>query len=262
MDKNDMEKLMDRYKKEMLDFRRRNGAAFYETANEQEKGIFDAASGGDSYERDRSDPLGDAEMQTPEESNFVSKEAVRAQSNSASTPTEPQTPNADGVVDAVESLRRRCAGVNASSSEEQRRRCAEVNRFLSENAQSGILRIETYASDRVFGVGSTRVMIFLPLESGNVTVFDGITDISGLTDRVRLPAPNRELSMTPRGDKVLPFAEYSVYVEHPSYVRAIFNNVPVFSGIESIQPVQMLAKVDGVSEPEPIAVDETSVNTL
>ncbi len=260
MDRNDMEKLMDKYKKEMLEFRRRNGEMLYETANEQEKGMLDAAAGNESYERDRSDPLGI--QSEPEEESTPYQPAVRAQSNSIQMQEQSTETDSRGIVDAASALRRRCENVNAQSSEEQRRKCTEINDFLSRNPQTGILRINTFASEQAFGVGSTRVMVFLPLESGNVTVFDGITDVSGLTDGVRLPAPDKELSQSPSGNKTLPFAEYTVYVEHPSYVRAIFSSVPVFSGIESIQPVQMLAKVDGVSDPEPIAVDEAPTNTL
>ena len=105
-------------------------------------------------------------------------------------------------------------------------------------------------------------MVFLPLDSGNITLYDGITDISGSSERIILPAPSRSLSMTPNNGKALPFATYTVYVEHPSFVRALFNNVPVFSGIESVQPVQMLAKVEGLSEPDPIIVNESGSSTL
>lgn len=265
MDKTEMEKLMDRYKREMIEFRRRNGEMLYETADEKERGMMDASMGRNSYERDRSDPL---KSNMPQEESAVQEkqpEAVRAQVNAAPMQEPTVRMTTDGIVDGTAMLRERCAGIssNSSATAEQRQRCREISDFLARNAENGILRIETSASDRTFGVGSARVMIFLPLESGNVMIFDGLTDISGLTDRVRLPAPNRELSMSPRGEnRALPYSEYSVYVEHPSYVRAVFSNVPVFSGIESIQPVQMLAKVAGVNEPEPIAVDESSTNTL
>ena len=105
-------------------------------------------------------------------------------------------------------------------------------------------------------------MIFLTLPSGNVAVFDGLSDISGSTPSIILPAPSRELSQSPNDGGVPPFSTYMVYVEHPSYVRALFNNVQVFSGVESIQPVQLLAKAVGTDEPEPIIVDEARRNTL
>ena len=60
----------------------------------------------------------------------------------------------------------------------------------------------------------------------------------------------------------MPYAVYTVYVEHPSFVRSIFSNVPVFSGVESIQPVEMLAKVEGLNEPEPIIINEAGFGAL
>jgi hypothetical protein len=105
-------------------------------------------------------------------------------------------------------------------------------------------------------------MVFLPLESGNITLFDGITDISGSSERIVLPAPPRSLSSSPNNGNVLPYSAYTLYIEHPSFVRSLFNNVPVFSGIESVQPVQMLAKVAGMNEPDPIIVNESGSAVL
>ena len=107
-------------------------------------------------------------------------------------------------------------------------------------------------------------MVFVELPSGNVAVFDGLTDNDGNTVSIKLPAPPVELSQTPQtgNNPRLPYAVYSVYVEHPGFVRAVYTNVPVFSGIESIQPVRMLAKTEGVNEPEPIMVDEKNRSSL
>lgn len=243
MDKTEMEKLMDRYKREMLEFRRANPS-----------GTDTDAETGNVRERDRSDPLPLREDEQPQ--------AVPAQTQPA-VPVRNPVFTAEDVTDVRRKLADSCEGVESgNASPEQKRKCGEINRFLNENKESGVLSVQAFASDRVFGIGSARVMIFLPLASGNVTLYDGITDISGLTDKVRLPAPSRELSQSPGGNKALPYAEYSVYVEHPDYVRSVFTNIPVFSGVESIQPVRMLAKVEGTSEPEPIVVNETAFGNL
>ena len=172
----------------------------------------------------------------------------------------------DGAVDVSKYLRENCAKVasDPNATAEQKARCRDIGDFLSVNSEKGTMRVETFAGDRAFGVGSSRVVIFLPLKSGNVAVFDGITDINGNTGDISLPAPPKEIGLTPQknGSTVLPYSVYSVYVEHPGYVRAIFTNVPVFSGIESIQPVRMLAKSEGTQEPAPIVVDQSNRNQL
>lgn len=147
---------------------------------------------------------------------------------------------------------RRAAGV-AAGEEQDSALCGELDSFLSANTAKGTMSVETYASDRVFGIVNARIMVFIPLESGNVLIFDGLTDIDGTSRRIELPAPSKQTSLSPNA-KGLPYAGYTVLVEHPDYVRAVFFNVPVFEGIESIQPVQMLARASGTDEPNPIIV--------
>lgn len=259
MDKREMEKMMDKYKAEMLEFSRRNNMSGYpdslgDTKDSREKAMMDALENSETFERDRSDPLPLEEADGETES----EDAVPAQ---VRLPVEEIQPDlSDKRVDVAAVLRESCSRISANSSAEQRAKCNDINEFLNANNERGTLRVEAFASDRAFGVGSARVMVFLELPSGNVAVFDGLTDIDGQSDTVILPAPPRSLSQTPQnGDNPkLPYAVYSVYVEHPSYVRAVFSNVPVFSGVESIQPVRMLAKASGLPEPDPIEVDESS----
>ena len=254
MDKREMERLMDKYKAEMLEFSRRNNTTNYPKQDEREKEMSEAIEENNTFERDRSDPLPKEEEEV---SNEINVEAVPAQ-------TQPmQTENTAAVntsPDVAQSLRRSCERLPSDASSEQKQRCRYINDFLAENRESGSLKVETYAADRSFGIGSARVMVFIELPGGNVAVFDGITDNDGTTESIILPAPPRELSQSPQtgSNPRLPYSTYSVYVEHPDFVRSVFTNVPVFSGVESIQPVRMLAKVDGVDEPEPIVVNEGS----
>ena len=258
MDKIEMEKLMDKYRAEMLEFSRRNNMSGYpdtlsNTNDAREKAMKDALDKSETFERDRSDPL--PEISADDERD---ESAVPAQ---VRLPAEERPPVlSDESVDVAAVLRESCARLSPETSAEQRAKCNEINEFLNTNSERGTLRVEAFASDRAFGVGSARVMVFLELPSGNIAVFDGLTDIDGQSDTVILPAPPRSLSQSPQNGEnpKLPYAVYSVYVEHPSYVRAVFSNVPVFSGVESIQPVRMLAKASGLPEPDPIEVDETS----
>ncbi len=262
MDKTEMEKMMDKYKAEMLEFSRRNNMSGYPSSiadsnDKREKAMKDALENSQTYERDRRDPLPETDAD-----NEKAEIAVPAQ---VQLPVEETSPVvSDKSVDIVAVLKENCSRIGADASAEQKAKCNEINDFLNTNTERGTLRVEAFASDRAFGVGSAKVMVFLELPSGNVALFDGLTDVNGQSDTISLPAPPRSLSQSPQnGDNQrLPYAVYSVYVEHPNYVRAVFTNVPVFSGVESIQPVRMLAKADGLPEPDPIAVDETSSVTL
>ena len=269
MDKREMEKLMDKYKAEMLEFSRRNNTRGYpiasmgeENRDEREEAMSEALEKDIPFERDRSNPLPEqpamptiAEQETPPQNTTPQPEMF---SNEA----EPQIPQE--TTDAAQNLKRICSGIGQNSTSELRERCRDINDFLAANPESGSMRVEAYSGDRAFGIGSARVMVFVELPSGNVAVFDGLTDNDGNTVSIKLPAPPGELSQTPQTGKNprLPYAVYSVYVEHPGFVRAVYTNVPVFSGIESIQPVRMLAKTEGVNEPEPIMVDEKNRSSL
>lgn len=257
MDRREMERLMDKYKAEMMEFSRRNTFSDSSPSNNDEKvkEMNEAIEDNGTFERDRSDPL-PLDEQPREEPQIV----LPAQSSSVTQEAEQSDISA---VDVAENLRRACASVNDDSSTEQRQRCRDINEFLSANPEKGSLKIQAFASDQSFGIGSARVMVFVELPSGNVAVFDGLTDIDGITQPVILPAPPRSLSQSPGASGArLPYAVYSVYVEHPDFVREVFTNVPVFSGVESIQPVRMLAKSEGLEEPAPIAVDESGFTAL
>ncbi len=273
MDRREMEKLMDKYKQEMLDFQRKNNirshtADNYENAeiDEREKMQDDALRNNTPYERDRSDPLPMNKMQevTPPEMDEDENEEPAAVPAQVNMPAENQVIVNATDNDVAAALRRGCTLLPENTPAENRAKCRDINDFLAANEESGTLKVEAFVSDRAFGVPNARVMVFLELPSGNVAVFDGLTDIDGVTDTIRLPAPPKSISQSPQSaqNPRLPYSVYSVYVEHPYYVRAVFTNVPVFSGVDSVQPVRMLAKAEGLDEPTPIVVDESSQNTL
>ncbi len=269
MDRRDMEKLMDKYKAEMLEFSKRNNVSGYPNANnqpvdERERLQNEARAENRPFERDRSDPLPMQEQSPPEQSMPQEEEPEQQAAPVQVQMLMPETsaPSAEEI-DVARMLRENCARIAPNATPEQRERCRDINDFLVANNESGTMKVEAFAADRSFGVGSARVMIFVELPSGNVAVFDGLTDVNGITQVVRLPAPPRELAQSPQAPgSRLPYSVYSVYVEHPAFVRSVFTNVPVFSGIESIQPVRMLAKSAGAGEPEPIVVDESSRSSL
>lgn len=270
MDNRDIEKLMDKYKKEMLEFSKKNSSVSYSSRSSAEVAVPDeretvfanAIQNGSAVQRDRRDPI-ISEAETPE---TVKKtvEIPEYTSSVADSFSPDLISGTQADYDVRRNLIRECENITSdpNATPEQKLRCAEITSFLSDHKENGMLRVEAFASDRVFGISSARVLIFLPLPSGNITLFDGLTNINGETASVRLPAPAKSLSLTPSDNKVLPYSVYSVYIEHAGFVSAAFSNVPVFSEIESVQPVQMLPEVTESSEPDPIVTDESQINYL
>lgn len=107
----------------------------------------------------------------------------------------------------------------------------------------------------------------LPVENAVVTVSDTagnilyvvFTDRSGLTPILKLAAPPKENSETPNMPGPA-FFSYNVDTDMQGY-RSVRNlSVPVYPGITSIQPVELLPVPEGQTEspavfPESIAPD-------
>ena len=97
----------------------------------------------------------------------------------------------------------------------------------------------------------------IPLEGATVTVSDYFdentkergnaiytlkTNASGITDKFELPAPPRELSMTPGNGKS--YLTYNIAVTKDGYYQQNYINAPVFEGITSIQNADMIPLSD------------------
>lgn len=120
--------------------------------------------------------------------------------------------------------------------------------------------------------------IALPVEGADVRI-DGneegnrnihyllTTDRSGLLERILLPAPPAALSLTPNNQKG--FADYNIRVFKDGFYPILLRNVPLFSGITSIQAVELIpwpsynkdeyppTSVLDFSESEPLYEEET-----
>ncbi len=85
---------------------------------------------------------------------------------------------------------------------------------------------------------------------------DLVTDRSGETMTVSLPAPPRSLSNAPGGQ--VPYALYRIEAYAEGYAPYEALNVPVFSEILSVQPISLipLAERDDAPTPLPIVEEE------
>ena len=109
----------------------------------------------------------------------------------------------------------------------------------------------------------------IPLEGARVTVRGGEpensdfyyatnTSRSGLTEKIPLPAPNKQLSEAPSPDE-RPYALYSIDVFMDGYKDTFFVNVPVFDTITSVQGVSMIPLTDN-KYPDNFSPYDTDVN--
>lgn len=121
--------------------------------------------------------------------------------------------------------------------------------FIKGNPQSGSLKFQIYAADMAFPVQSARVTVVLELKNESREIFDGLTDINGIIDSITLPAPDKDNSQSPQQSSALPYSSYTAYIEHPEFVRIKITNIPIFSGIKTIQNTEMVPLVGAGTEP-------------
>ena len=93
---------------------------------------------------------------------------------------------------------------------------------------SGAIPIEN-ASVRVRGVGEENKSVLISL----------LTDRNGLTPRISLPAPERELSEAPNPSSK-PYSSYNIDVYKDGYYPQHYSGVPIFEGVTAVQNARII----------------------
>ncbi len=104
---------------------------------------------------------------------------------------------------------------------------------------SGTLTVRAYTAGGALPVEGAVVRIFGVSEDNRLAVFSGVTDRDGLTEKFTLPAPSVSLSMSPDPSE-LPYSVYDLEVSAPGYYTKRINGLTVFSGINSVQLINMI----------------------
>ena len=131
-----------------------------------------------------------------------------------------------------------------------------IRTFLSQNPAFGTLIFQVTGGQGAFPVPNATILLTKQLNDQQSLSFTVVTDESGKTAPVSLPAPSRELSQRP-GNGIV-FATYQAEISAPNYVTTEIRDLPVFDGITTIQPVslspdfgQKTREVEEIEEIEP-----------
>ena len=108
----------------------------------------------------------------------------------------------------------------------------------------------------------------LPVSGAVVTISDMagnavaviVSDISGSTEVVELPAPSKENSLTPNGGEVSSF--YNVDADSQGFYHAVITGIPIFDGIPSIQQILMIPIAKGDNPLQPNDLTRFNVSEL
>ena len=107
-----------------------------------------------------------------------------------------------------------------------------------DDGTGGLVAIVT-SLRRLYPVANAKVTVFTGNIENKQIVATDITDSSGRTDVIRLSTPLKEQSQ--QADRnALPYSNYNMLVEADGYIDNIHLNIPVFSGVTSLQGSDMM----------------------
>ena len=112
-----------------------------------------------------------------------------------------------------------------------------IRTFLSQNPSFGTLLFQVAGGQGVFPVPNAKVSITKALNDRLTLSIAVLTDESGKTVPISLPAPNKVLSQSPNNGIV--YASYEAEVTAEGYLPTEIKNLPVFDGVTTIQPVNL-----------------------
>ncbi len=109
---------------------------------------------------------------------------------------------------------------------------------MQDLTDSGLLRVATLTGDGAFPVPGAHITVSVRRNGKERFAYLLLTDESGETPTVSLPAPPASLSQQPGSEQ--PFTVVDIRVFARGFFRAEMLNVPVFAGVTSLQTFQLI----------------------
>lgn len=105
---------------------------------------------------------------------------------------------------------------------------------------TGGMQVDVTTFNRLYPVKGAIVTIFTGEAASQTLIETDVTDESGKTGVFNLKTPPSAESQQAENGGELPYANYNISVKSDGYVEQIAMNVPVFSGIVSVQGIDLL----------------------
>lgn len=119
---------------------------------------------------------------------------------------------------------------------------AQPPEYVSESSlgdSKGYVLVNVRTGDESRAVTGATVMITAIVDGNRMILASGVTDQNGTTPKFEVPVPSFSLSQTPGTDK-RPYNLFDVSVTAEGFFNARSVDVPVFSGITSVQNFNMI----------------------
>lgn len=135
---------------------------------------------------------------------------------------------------------------------------SSLQEFTDANIRRGTVRFRTYTARGALPVPGAKIVVSKNIGGEKHVFYTLTTDISGQTPVISLPAPPKELSITP-DSTITPYAVYNAEVTSSGYNDVLITNMPVFEGVLSIQRVALVPAI-GQRTPDIITESEPDLN--
>lgn len=110
---------------------------------------------------------------------------------------------------------------------------------MSENKTFGKLLVRVSTASGAIPVESATVVIQGKEDNNSNILLSLLTDISGQTKIIELPAPARDLSGAPSPISK-PYSTYNIDVYKNGYYPQHYNGVPIFEGVTAVQNARII----------------------
>ena len=109
---------------------------------------------------------------------------------------------------------------------------------VTENTVTASLQVRVTAANHAIPIANAVVTISRDDIEDGKPLHVLLTDISGLTQPVTLPATDPALTQQPEDN--IPLITYDIQITAPGYFSVRNSGVPLFGGIPTVQPVAMI----------------------
>ena len=110
--------------------------------------------------------------------------------------------------------------------------------FLKENPKTGYLKIRAYAASGAIPITNLKVVVSKNVENDKIIFFEGITDSSGIIEKITLPAPSLNESDLVKPNNITYDIEATYKNMKSTYQIYIYENVYVIQNISVVPNIK------------------------
>lgn len=116
----------------------------------------------------------------------------------------------------------------------------EYDQYITDYPGRGRLKIQISEANEAIPVKDVKINVSFIYDGVRYSLYDDITNSSGIVDNMVLPARAVDLALEPKRSDV-DEANYLVSLSHPMFDEVIDESVTIYDRIETILPISMTA---------------------